>query len=68
MTSASKFNIEPNGGIFDVSTENDRVPPNVKSPVFTDKRTENVGGWGVVAVPYPPVFLTPFCPSTEYQK
>ncbi len=32
LTSASKFNIEPNGGIFDVSAENDCVSPNVKTP------------------------------------
>ncbi len=31
LTSASKFNIEPNGGIFDVSRENDRASPNVKT-------------------------------------
>ncbi len=29
---ASKLNIEPNGEIFDVSTENDRASPNVKTP------------------------------------
>ncbi len=32
LTSASKFNIEPNGGIFDVSAKNERASPNVKSP------------------------------------
>ncbi len=31
--SASKFNIEPNGGIFDVSAENDRASPNVKTTI-----------------------------------
>ncbi len=30
LTSASKFNIEPNGGIFDVSPKNDCPSPNVK--------------------------------------
>ncbi len=29
--SASTFDIEPNGGIFDVSPENDRASPNVKT-------------------------------------
>ncbi len=32
LTSASRFNIEPNGVIFDVSRENDRALPNVKTP------------------------------------
>ncbi len=32
MTSASKFYIEPCGGIFDVSPENDCASPNVKTP------------------------------------
>ncbi len=32
LTPASKFNIEPNGGMFDVSTENDHTSPNVKTP------------------------------------
>ncbi len=32
LTSASKFNIEPNGGIFDVGPENERASPNVKTP------------------------------------
>ena len=32
LTSASKFNIEPNGGIFYVSPQNDGASPNVKSP------------------------------------
>ena len=32
LTSASKFNIEPNGGVFDVSPENGRASPNVKTP------------------------------------
>ncbi len=32
LTSASKLNIEPNGGIFDVSSENDRASRNVKTP------------------------------------
>ncbi len=31
LTSASKFNTEPNGGIFDVSPENDRTSPHVKN-------------------------------------
>ncbi len=31
LTSASKFNVEPNGGIFDVSAGNDRASPNVKT-------------------------------------
>ena len=31
MTSTSKFNMDPNGGIFDVSPENDRASPNVKT-------------------------------------
>ncbi len=31
MTSASKFNTEPNGGIFDVSLENDLASPNVRT-------------------------------------
>ncbi len=31
LTSASKFNIEPNGEIFDVSPENDHASPNVKT-------------------------------------
>ncbi len=31
LTSASKFNIETNGGIFDVSSENDRASPKVKT-------------------------------------
>ncbi len=37
MTSASKLNIEPNGGIFDVSPRNDRASPDVKTSkgVFT---------------------------------
>ena len=30
--SASKFNTEPNGGIFDISPENDGASPNVKTP------------------------------------
>ncbi len=34
LTSASKFNIEPNGGIFDVSPENDRASLNVKTPIL----------------------------------
>ncbi len=29
--SASKFNVEPNGGIFDVSPKNDLASPNVKT-------------------------------------
>ncbi len=33
LTSASKFNIETNGTIFDVSRENDRASPNVKTPL-----------------------------------
>ncbi len=33
LTPASKFNIEPNGGIFDVSPENDRASPNMKTPL-----------------------------------
>ncbi len=33
LTSASKINIEPNGDIFDVSPENDRASPNVKTPL-----------------------------------
>ncbi len=32
LTSASKFNVEPNGGIVDVSMENDRASPNMKTP------------------------------------
>ncbi len=32
LTSASKFNIETNSEIFDVSPENDRASPNVKTP------------------------------------
>ncbi len=32
LTSASKFNIEPNGGLFDVSPETDRASLNVKTP------------------------------------
>ncbi len=35
LTSASKFNIEPNGGIFDVSSENDRASLNMKTPSLT---------------------------------
>ncbi len=31
LTSASKLNMEPNGEIFDVSPENDRASPNVKT-------------------------------------
>ncbi len=31
LTSASKFYIEPNGGIFDVDPENDRASLNVKT-------------------------------------
>ena len=34
LTSASKFNIEPNGRIFDVSPENDCTSPNVKIPIL----------------------------------
>ena len=30
LTSASKFHIEPNGGIFDFSPENHRASPNEK--------------------------------------
>ncbi len=30
LTSASKFSVEPNGGIFDVSPEKDHASPNVK--------------------------------------
>ncbi len=32
LTSASKFNIAPNGGNFDISPQNDRASPNVKTP------------------------------------
>ncbi len=32
LTSASKFNVEPNGKIFDVSPENDHASLNVKTP------------------------------------
>ena len=32
LTSASEFNIEPNGGIFDVNPENNRASPNVFTP------------------------------------
>ncbi len=32
LTSASKSNIEPNGGIFDVNPENYRASPDVKTP------------------------------------
>ncbi len=32
LTSASKFNIEPNSGIFDVSADNYRASPNVETP------------------------------------
>ncbi len=31
LTSASKLTIEPNGGSFDVSPENNRASPNVKT-------------------------------------
>ena len=31
-TLASKFHIEPNGGIFDVSQENDFASPNMETP------------------------------------
>ncbi len=34
LTSASKFDIQLNGCIFDVSPENDRASPNVKSPLL----------------------------------
>ncbi len=33
LTSASKFNIETNGRILDVSPKNDRASPNVKIPL-----------------------------------
>ncbi len=32
LTSASKFNIEPNAGIFDVSPKSDRASSNVETP------------------------------------
>ena len=34
LTSASKFNIEPNGGFFDVKSENDGASLNMKTPCF----------------------------------
>ncbi len=38
MTSASKFHIEPNCGIFDVSTKIDGVSDDVKTPyLYTEK-------------------------------
>ncbi len=36
LTSASNFNIEPNGEIFDVSPENDRASPNMKTGLRPD--------------------------------
>ncbi len=33
MTSASKFNMDPNGGVFDVNPENGCASPNVKIPL-----------------------------------
>ncbi len=33
LTSASKFSVEPNGGIFDVSLKFDRASPNVETAV-----------------------------------
>ncbi len=35
LTSTSKFNIEANGGIFDVNPQNDRASPNVETPSGT---------------------------------
>ncbi len=32
LTSASKFHIEPNGGVFDVSAKNDGASPMCKLP------------------------------------
>ncbi len=43
LTSASKFNIEPNGGIFDVTQENDHASPNVKSPSCTASPRNSIG-------------------------
>ncbi len=42
LTSASKFNIEPNDGIFDVSPENDRASPNVKTSFPTTQEHGDV--------------------------
>ncbi len=39
LTSASKFNIESNGGIFDVSLGNDRASLNVKTQASLDVKT-----------------------------
>ncbi len=35
LTSASKFNIDPNGGNFDANQANDHASPNVKTPKGT---------------------------------
>ncbi len=43
LTSASKFNIEPNGGIFDVRPENDHASRNVKTSSEADSYTEENG-------------------------
>ncbi len=40
LTSASKFDIELNGGIFDVSPENDGASPNVKTHSCGARKTE----------------------------
>ncbi len=37
LTSASKFNIEPDGGVFDVSAGNDRASPNVKTLIHVKR-------------------------------
>ncbi len=42
LTSASKFNIEPNGEIFDVNPKNDQASPNVKTPVYSGPKMSRV--------------------------
>ena len=44
LTSASKFNIEPDGGFFDVSPENDRASLNVETPKW---RTRHKSGFHI---------------------
>ncbi len=44
----SKFNIEPNGGIFDVSPKSDRTSPNVKTPTLVSAPVWGVGRTGCV--------------------
>ncbi len=37
-----KFNIEPNGAIFDVRPKNDHASPNVKTPIYSGRITRGV--------------------------